>query len=184
MFHTLSYCTEHVTRKTEKTIIDLTGVFCLCELHRDSSLHHAVYRLLGFHRWLPRAEEEVTEEHTVVLSLSKDLHLFCKFYRDLQIKKAQNHCFYTITITWKEISGIFQIGTFKNDSAPSSMMHNYIFRVALLQPVYRTRAGRVQWFVFSLFNGASDFTVLYSFILLWRRNCLFPKVLIYWHLTL
>lgn len=136
MFHTLSYYTEHVTGKTEKTILDLTGVFCLRELYRDSGLQHAAYRLLGFHRWLPRAAEDVTEEHTVVLSLSKDLHLFCKFYRDLQLKKAQNHCFYTITITWKEISGIFPISTFKNDSAPSTMMHNYIFRVALLQPVY------------------------------------------------
>lgn len=101
---------------------------------RDRSLQHVVYRLLGFHRWLPRAVEEVTKEQAAVLSPTNSLHLSSKVYRDLHVKKAQNHHFYTITITWKEIDGIYPISTSMGDSAPSSVIYNYIFRVALLQP--------------------------------------------------
>lgn len=38
---------------------------------------------------------------------------------------------------------IFPISTSMDDSAPTSMIHNYIFRVSLLQPVHRTRPDYV-----------------------------------------
>lgn len=38
---------------------------------------------------------------------------------------------------------IFPISTPMDDSAPNSMIHNYIFRVSLLQPVHRTRPDYV-----------------------------------------
>ena len=144
MFYTLSSYTEHVLGKTEKTILDFTGYFAFvsCTLG-DGGLQPVVYRPLGIHRWLPRAAEEVTKEQAVVLSLSKGLPLSCKFYSDLQVQKAQNHCFYTITITWKEMDGIFPISTSMDDSIPSSIIRNYFFRVDLLHSVHRKRAGRV-----------------------------------------